>query len=111
MMNPGKIDPVEVRSVGRWYISFLKGYAGIGVIFSFYTFALKNYTHLGMGIILLLVFPFLITCYALPNMLILDITRKHRREFILKRANNLGIVGDIITIDVMRNSHPISNSE
>lgn len=106
----GTIDPVEVRSVGKWYLGFLKGYAGIGVIFSFYTFII-NYSYLGIGVILLAVFPFLITCYALPNMLLLDITRRHRRKFILKRAKKLGIVGDIINIEITRDSNAVNKNE
>ena len=93
--------PIEVRSVGSWYMYLLKGYAGITVIMTFYTF-LSNIinaigtpsTNLTSRILITVIWPFmpfLITFMAVPGVIILEITYQHRKTYIRKFANKLGI--------------------
>jgi len=93
--------PIEVRSVGGWYIYLLKGYAGISVILSFYTFFISIYAiigpsnlFVGMNIMFLIFFPIMplfVAILTIPALVLLDITRSNRKKFILKFASKLGI--------------------
>ena len=81
---------LEVRSVGGWYLYILKGYAGLSVIFSFYTiisdFIIAG-TEFGSFIVQLLL-PVLISLFIIPTLIILDITWEQRRKYVLKWARN-----------------------
>jgi hypothetical protein len=97
--------PTEVRSVGGWFMPLLKGYAGISVILSFYTFFLLIYNIIGpaevmkgmnlMFLILYPILPFVITIVIIPAFIVLDLTYNHRKKFILKQAKKLGINGPL----------------
>ena len=94
--------PTEVRSVGSWYMYLMKGYAGITVILTYYTFLSLIFEAssgdvLGLTLIMLL-WPFLplLMCFmALPGVILLDITYEHRKKYIRKFANKLGINGPL----------------
>ncbi len=93
--------PTEVRSVGSWYMYLLKGYAGITVIMTFYTFLsniilaiTSSSTDLTSRILITVIWPFMpifMAFMALPGVILLDITYEHRKKYIRKFANNLGI--------------------
>jgi len=91
-------DPLEIRSVGGWYLYILKGYAGISVIVNFYTFLsnlLSTQTSFGGQNMLLLiiwpVMPFLIAFLYMPGIMVLDMTYEKRRKFMINMAEKLGI--------------------
>lgn len=93
--------PIEIRSVGRWYGQFLKGYAGISVVFSYIEFMelfipqLANDLSVLIFIMLLVVFipfPLIIVIPLIPTLIISDRLKEKRLRFIRQKAKNLGIV-------------------
>ncbi len=97
--------PTEVRSVGGWYIYLLKGYAGISVILSYYTFFLYLWEARagridlkGMNLMFLItwpVMPIMIAIFIIPAFILLDISREHRKKYMLKWAEKYGITGPL----------------
>lgn len=103
-----KSDPIELHSVGGWYMGFLKGYAGISVIISFYTFLTELLTVIGedlhwSGPVLFPLMPFFVIVLSLPAIIILDMTKERRKKFILKFARKLGI-SEEFDIDIIKKS-------
>lgn len=101
-------NTVEVKSVGNFYLNFLKGYAGIGVLINLYIFfadaineALSSpsfgFGQL-MGLVLWAILPFLVSFLMLPMVLILDKTYEKRIQKILNQASKLGILDKKIQI-------------
>lgn len=93
-------NPIVTRSVGGWYMGFLKGYAGISVIIAFYTFVVNlldqiplDQFHFSIPLILLLL-PFLLSIWSIPAVLLFEFTRERRRKFVWKWANKLDITKD-----------------
>jgi hypothetical protein len=83
----------EARSVGGWYIYFLKGYAGISVLISLYSF-LMDYINAGIqisGFFFVGALPFVIVIIMLPSIIILDITSDHRKNYMQKFLRKLDI--------------------
>jgi len=97
-----KRDPIEVRSIGGWYMNQLRGYAAIAVVLSYVSFFIEMLSWGGLGLmstftLVVLLFPFIITALGLPCVIILELTINHRKKFILKFAKKIGInrkVGD-----------------
>jgi len=90
-------NPIEMKSVGGWYIGFLKGYTGISVIITFYSFVIEllsklpgDQFHFSIPLFLLLL-PILLCLWAMPAILLFELTREKRRKFVLKWANKLDI--------------------
>lgn len=103
-----KSDLIVLHSVGGWYMGFLKGYAGISVVISFYTFLVELITVIGAdlhwsGPLLFPLMPFFVLVLSLPAIVILDMTKKRRKKFILNFARKLGI-SDEFDIDVIKKS-------
>ena len=93
-----KKEPFEVRSVGSWYMYLMKGYAGVAVIFSYYSFfiaMLEAGVFMFVEIILIPLMPIILTIAALPAIIILDLTTEHRTRYILKCAKKFGIIKNI----------------
>jgi len=93
-------DPIEMRSVGGWYMYLLKGYVGITVILNYYTFLINLFIgqDASTGILLYLlwpIMPFLIVILAIPCIIALDITFEKRRKFIQKWARKFGITSTL----------------
>lgn len=91
--------PIEVRSVGGLFQNFLKGYTGISVILTFYTFMIWEVFSVEMESfqkiltpILILFIPIIFSILALPAIVILDKTLDKRKNYMLKFAKKLGIV-------------------
>ena len=97
-----KRDPIELRSVGSWYMNQLKGYAAIAAVVSYITFFIEMIIYFGPAMdmtasLLLLLFPFIIMVLGLPSILILEATVNHRKRFMIKFAEKIGItkrIGD-----------------
>lgn len=97
-------QPIVGRSVGGWYMYLLKGYAGIAVIFSYFQLIFTFFSRmieLGasddmtlvfvINIVLLAPLMFLIALSALPAVILLDLTKKNRINYMRKVASMLGI--------------------
>jgi len=96
-----KTNPIIMRSVGGWYMGFMKGYAGISVIITFYSFAVEllnqitpEQYHFSIPMFLLLL-PLLLSLWAVPAVLLFELTREKRRKFVWKWANKLDITKDL----------------
>lgn len=99
---------VEVKSVGNFYLNFLKGYAGIGVLINLYIFfadavneALSS-PSFGFGqltgLILWSILPFLVSFLMLPMVLMLDKTYEKRIQKMLNYASKLDILDKKIQV-------------
>ncbi len=104
--------PAEIRSVGRWYGQFLKGYAGVSVILSYIDFMnlfipqLANDLSLTLFIMLLIVFvpfPLVIVIPIIPAFIISDWLKEHRIKYIRKKASKLGITSNVEVNFELRN--------
>ena len=93
-------DSTEVRNIGNWYNTLLKGYAGIAVFYNYYYFfsnmieLMINSPDLTSGIasiFLLAIYPILITILIISSIIILDITRGKRRTYLLKKVKKFQI--------------------
>jgi hypothetical protein len=97
--------PTEVRSVGGYYLYYLKGYAGISVIISLIKLMISYFSAIGGGdtgitiyIINAIVWPFVpfvITLFMIPVNIIQDITYERRKKFTLKWAEKFEIRGKL----------------
>ncbi len=89
--------PLEVRSVGGWYLYLLKGYAGISVLFSFYNLLVLYFSteEISGNIVLFPALPLLIAIFIIPTAVILDITTEKRKAFLLKYAKKIGIIDKV----------------
>ena len=92
--------PAEIRSVGRWYGQFLKGYAGVSVILSYIDFMnlfvpqLAKDLSLTIFIMLLIVFipfPLVMIIPMIPAFIVSDRLKEHRIRYIRKIASKLDI--------------------
>ena len=92
--------PAEIRSIGRWYGQFLKGYAGVSVILSYIDFLnlfvpqLAKDLSLTIFIMLLIVFipfPLVMIIPIIPAFIISDRLKEHRIRYIRKIASKLDI--------------------
>lgn len=97
------IEPIEIRSMGSWYHYLLKGYAGIGVVFSYVIFLvdmLSRYndpTNPGfiVAAIMLPLMPILVSVLTIPVLILLELFLGPRRKFMRKFAKKLGIEGPL----------------
>lgn len=94
----GTEKPIEVKTMGGWYLNFLKGYTGIGVIVTNYLVMLQflgpqNGWDLGAitNSITSALFVFLLTIASIPAVILLDITKDHRIKYVRKWASKFGI--------------------
>ena len=99
----GKAEPVEVMSMGRWYLYLLKGYAGIGAISGFYLFLSESLVDLFsaapqyfmsnvISLILFILMPFIIMVFCVPGLLLYEKMRIAKIDSLQKTAEKLGIV-------------------
>lgn len=88
-------DPIEVRSVGGWYLYIMKGYAGIAVIVSFYMFLSaiieSGETDNVLFLIIWPIMPFMLAFLYMPGIIALDMTYEKRKQFVIKTAEKFGI--------------------
>jgi len=96
----GTDQPVEGRAVGGRFTDFLRGYAGIGVVFSYLQFLLVYVSEQTIppnliDVIVFLVFffglPIFLLIAVIPSLILLDITREHRIRFVRNFAEKMGI--------------------
>jgi len=95
--------PTEVRSLGGFYLYYLKGYAGIWVIISLFILIFSFFSDIegvsfGIYIINVMMWPlmpFCITFFMLPVSIIQDFTYERRKKFTLKWAEKFNIRGQL----------------
>jgi len=93
--------PIEVRSIGTYYLYFLKGYAGISVIISIVQLLSEYLTSIDdVGSIIYItnllawpLMPFVIALFMVPAVIIQDATYNARNQFVRKWAEKFGISG------------------
>ncbi|MHA1491690.1 MAG: hypothetical protein ACTSRI_18795 [Promethearchaeota archaeon] len=102
---------IEFRSVGGWFHQFLKGYAGIGVIFSFYEIisvflnsavgtVSANIFDLIMLLVIVIPLPLYGTLAMIPTLIFNDLLREKRIKFMRNQAKRMGITEELqYTID------------
>jgi hypothetical protein len=95
--------PNEVRSIGTYYLYFLKGYAGISVIISIiqllstYLTSIQDvgsFTYI-INLIAWPFMPFAIALFMVPAVIIQDATYNNRNKFVRKWAGRFGISGKL----------------
>jgi hypothetical protein len=98
--------PFEIRSVGRWYEQFLKGYTGVSVLISYVEFITIFFIETGhnlplfiISLIMFIPFPIIMIIPNIPALIILDITKENRNNFVLKKSRKLGIT-DIMDVSI-----------
>lgn len=82
-------EPIETRSAGGWYMSVLRGYAGVGAIFGFYTFVMTAFSSTSIHPIvplILIPMPFIMMIMAAPGLVVYDILQEKRQEKTSKLA-------------------------
>ncbi|MGQ4912959.1 MAG: hypothetical protein ACP6KW_12375 [Candidatus Thorarchaeota archaeon] len=91
--------PIELESAGGFYLSFLKGYAGISVILTLYQFTFNFLDTYGSAvhfsaIFVLLLLPLILTLWVIPAIVVVSATYGKRQSFILGFAKRFGIKND-----------------
>jgi hypothetical protein len=95
-------NPIEIRSVGGWYLTLLKGYASISTIFTLYTFVFQQVLaftptewlfewFIILLFVILIFLPVIFSLFALPSIIILDKLYEKRENYMRKFAKKLGI--------------------
>jgi len=96
----GTDQPVEGRTVGGRFTDFLRGYAGIGVVFSYIQFLSvyaseqtipPNPVDIVVFLMFFLGLPIFLLIAVIPSLILLDITREHRIRFVRNFAEKRGI--------------------
>ena len=96
--------PIEVRSMGGYYLYFLKGYAGISVIISIIGLISQYLTSIQefgaiiylVNLILWPVMPLVIALFMVPAVILQDYTYARRNRFVRKWAEKFGITGKLV---------------
>jgi len=96
-------DTFLIKSIGEWFQTLLKGYAGIGVIFTYifviYDFVILFIANLGHpgnmlnvpSLFLWLGLPFYLVFSMIPAVIVHDALKKHRLSYVRKIAHRIGI--------------------
>lgn len=93
-------DSTEVRNIGNWYNTLLKGYAGIAVFYNYYSFFYNLILFMEdnpdtvsgiASIFTLVIYPILVTILIIPTIIILDMSREKRRTYLLKQTKKFHI--------------------
>lgn len=96
-------ETLLIKSIGEWFQTLLKGYAGIGVLFT-YIFVIYDFVILFIdnledprnllnipSLFLWLGLPFYLTFSMIPAVIVHDALRKRRLSYVRKIANRIGI--------------------
>lgn len=95
--------PNETNTVGNWYLNFLKGYAGLSIFYAYYTLLTAYFQSLAavpiqmfiIDFIALIPSSFLIMLSMIPALILFDMNRDKRIEFIRNFAERIGIVDQV----------------
>ncbi|MFX0021132.1 MAG: hypothetical protein ACFE9S_02325 [Candidatus Hermodarchaeota archaeon] len=102
--------PLEIRSIGRWYEQFLKGYAGVSVLLSYVEFITIFFPATGNNLplfitmlIIFIPFPFIMIIPSIPALIMLDKIKQKRINFVLNKARSFGITDTMeVSIDLKK---------
>jgi hypothetical protein len=88
--------PTELQSAGGWYLSFLKGYAGISVVLTLYQFTFDFLATYGSevhwsAVFFMYTLPIVITLWVIPAIMLVSASYGRRKSYILGVARRLGI--------------------
>lgn len=101
-------EKLLIKSIGEWFQTLLKGYAGIGVILTYtiviYDFITLYVSNIGQpgnilnipSLILWLGLPFYLIFSTIPAVIVHDLIKKRRINYIKKIAKKIGIRDDAI---------------
>ncbi len=96
-------ETLLIKSIGEWFQTLLKGYAGIGVIFTYvfviYDFVILFINNLGYSgnmlnipsLLLWLGLPFYLVFSMIPAIIVHDALKKRRLSYVRKIAHRIGI--------------------
>jgi len=96
-------EKLIIKSIGDWFQTILKGYSGIAVIITYFFVITDFITHyidnLGLpgnllnipSLILWLGLPFYLVLSTIPALILHDITKKHRINYVRKIGVKVGI--------------------
>ncbi len=96
-------ETILIKSIGEWFQTLLKGYAGIGVILTYTLVILDSFTlyisNIGQpgnilnipSLILWLGLPFYLIFSTIPAVIVHDLIKKRRINYIRKIAEKIGI--------------------
>jgi hypothetical protein len=96
-------ETLLIKSIGEWFQTLLKGYAGIGVIFTYifviYDFVFLFIANLGLpgnllnipSLFLWLGLPFYLVFSMIPAVIVHDAFKKRRLRYVRKIAHKIGI--------------------
>ena len=95
--------PIDVRSVGGYYLYYLKGYAGISVILSIIDLIIRYFGALsGAGVVFQIIniitwpfMPFILALFMVPVFIIQDISHDRWQKYTLKWADKMDIMGEL----------------
>ncbi|MHA2426064.1 MAG: hypothetical protein ACXAEF_14835 [Candidatus Thorarchaeota archaeon] len=93
IVTMSKYGATELQATGKWFLAFLKGYAGISVIISLYqlVFAfIEIGAHFSVPMFLF-IFPLLGMALVIPATMLVAATVGRRRRYILGYAERFGI--------------------
>lgn len=98
-IDPFNQEPTEIKTVGGWFVVFLKGYIGISTIFTYYAFVVQIMTQSGtfelvqLILVSLLTFglPLVYTVESIPAILILHKFQDKSVSFMRNVARKWGI--------------------
>ena len=94
-------DAFEIRSVGNFIKSLLKGYAGLSVIVSFvnyiffYVITFGKYEGLLVNTFIQILIPIALTCFNAISIMFLDIAEEKNVKYVKFFAKKLGIVDNV----------------
>ncbi len=88
--------PIELQVVGRWFLSFLKGYAGIGVVLALYQFTFEFLGTYGSqvhfsAVIFLIILPIITVLWVIPAIVLVNASHGVRQNYIMNIATRMGI--------------------
>jgi len=111
-------EKLLIKSVGEWFQTLLKGYAGIGVILTYtlviYDFITLYISNIGQpgnilnipSLILWLGLPFYLIFSTIPAVIVHDLIKKPRIKYIRKIAEKIGIRDNAIVSFELKNPDP-----
>lgn len=101
----------KIRASGEWFSTLLKGYAGIGVIFSYIQFSFQNlsnsdYTsylsfllNMIIYVVIMIVIVLILILATIPGLILSDILGTRKSNYVRNIGKKMGIV-DILEISI-----------
>ncbi|MFX1562874.1 MAG: hypothetical protein ACFFDP_06165, partial [Promethearchaeota archaeon] len=104
----GDTDEIlEIRSCGGWFRDLLKGYAGIGAIFTYIILIANLWRSMEIGWMdpifismsfIVIPIPIYAAMAVLPTIILFELTKAHRIRYMLNVAKKMGITEDMASL-------------